>query len=120
MDHSSDVAAGGLRGAFGRAQFGRWFGVYFLAACLVFVLGGVVGGVVVVVTDLTSLAPMLEAFGSPFPDRITFGTIASNNLLAVGVTALGLISFGTVAVAALLLNGVVLGIVLIRERFRGS
>jgi len=111
MDAPRSGTTDALRGAVRRAQFRRWFGVYFLAAVLWFALGGVAGGALVASTDLGGLAELFQGVESPFPDEITFGTLVTNNLLAVGVTGLGLVSFGTIAVLSLLMNGLFLGVV---------
>lgn len=106
--------------AFRRARFRRWFGRYFLAAALVFAFGAALGIVAVAVTDLSSLEEFFAGMESPFPDRITFWTVLTNNLLALGVTALGLVSFGLLAALSLLFNGLLLGVVVAIGAGEGS
>ena len=96
---------------FAQARFRRWFGRYFVAAFAVFVVGVVLGAGAIVVTDLSGLQDVLGGMESPFPDRITFWTLVTNNLRVLAIIALGLVSFGVIAVLVLLFNGLIVGFV---------
>jgi len=96
---------------FAQAQFRRWFGRYFLAALLVFALGGVLGAVAMAVTDLSGLQDVAEGLEPMFPDQITFGFVAVNNLRVLAILTLGFVSFGTLSGAVLLFNGFIIGLV---------
>jgi stage II sporulation protein M len=93
------------------ARFRRWFGRYFLVALTLFTSGAVLGVAVIATTDLGGLADVLEGMEAPFPDRITFWVIVTNNLRVLAIIALGLISFGVVSGVVLLFNGLVVGFV---------
>ncbi|SFR92931.1 stage II sporulation protein M [Halomicrobium zhouii] len=96
---------------FAEAQFRRWFGRYFLAALLVFALGGVLGAVAMAVTDLSGLQDVSEGLSPMFPDEITFGFVALNNLRVLVILTLGFVSFGAISGAVLLFNGFIIGLV---------
>ncbi len=100
---------GGFRRRFERARFRRWFGVHFALAVVLFSLSAL-GGYL-----LAEPAPFESTFGtggeSVFPARITTWTIFLNNVVAVGVTALGLVTLGLMAAFSVALNGFVVGLV---------
>lgn len=101
----------GIRRRLARAQFGRWFGIYFVAAAVWFFLGVLLGVVVAQHVTLAELAELAGEGGSLLPDRITATTIAVNNLRALGVVALGFVSVGLASVLVLLVNGLIVGVV---------
>jgi uncharacterized membrane protein SpoIIM required for sporulation len=102
----------GFRTRLHNGAYGRWFGRYFVAAMGIFLFGAVVGGVLELTTDQAAFASFSQSMGgSIYPDRLTVVTILVNNLLAVGVTALGLVSFGVIAALSLLFNGFIIGLV---------
>lgn len=96
---------------FAQARFRRWFGRYFLAALLVFAIGGILGTVAMSVTDLSGLQDVSEGLSPMFPDEITFGFIALNNLRVLAILTLGFVSFGAISGAVLLFNGFIIGLV---------
>lgn len=104
-------ARAGIRRRFARAQFGRWLGNYFLAAVVWFFLGVLLGGLLAQFVRLSALAEFAGEGGSLLPEKITATTIAVNNLVALGVDALGLVSVGLASVLMLLANGLVVGLV---------
>lgn len=107
--HNAVSFAPGQR--FAKARFRRWFGRYFLAALLVFALGGALGAGALAVTDLSGLQDVAEGLDPMFPDEITFGFVALNNLRVLAILALGFVSFGVVSGAVLLFNGFIVGLV---------
>lgn len=96
---------------FARAEFDRWFGRYFLLAALVFAVGTALGVAAFSVTDLTSLAEGVEGLDPVFPEQITFGFVAMNNLRVLAILVLGFVSFGAISGLVLLFNGFVVGLV---------
>lgn len=96
---------------FAQARFRRWFGRYFLAALVVFALGAAAGAAVLAVTDLSGLQDVTAGLDPVFPDEITFGFVALNNLRVLAIMTLGFVSFGAIAGAVLLLNGLLVGLV---------
>ncbi|PSP79702.1 hypothetical protein BRC81_04160 [Halobacteriales archaeon QS_1_68_20] len=93
-----------------RARFRRWFGVHFALAVALFVLGAL-GGYAVAEPGLFRSTVGVGS-ESVFPERITTWTVFLNNVVAVGVTGLGLVSLGLVAAFSVTLNGFVVGLVL--------
>lgn len=108
-----------LRRTAGAARFRRWFGVHFLAAILVFAAGGVAGGLLVGAMDVESLQ-QFAGDGSILPDRITVLSLTVNNLIALGVDALGLVTVGLASVLMLFLNGLLVGVVVALAVGQGS
>ena len=96
---------------FAQARFRRWFGGYFLAAFLVFALGAALGAGAIAVTDLRGLQDVTEGLEPIFPERITFGFIAVNNLRVLAVLLAGFVSLGLISAAVLLFNGLLVGVV---------
>ncbi|WP_226021619.1 stage II sporulation protein M [Halomicrobium salinisoli] len=97
-----------VRAARGIAR--RWLRGYVLAAFATLLLGVVIG------YALGAQVPagwLQQGTGSSafVPDRITFGTLLSNNLLAITFISLGAASAGALTAFALLLNGVLIGAV---------
>ncbi|WP_225333779.1 stage II sporulation protein M [Halomicrobium urmianum] len=93
-----------------RAVARRWLRGYALAAFLTLAAGVVLG------YALGTQVPaewLQQGTGSSafLPDRITFWTLLSNNLLAITVISLGAASAGALTAFALLLNGVLIGAV---------
>lgn len=111
MGFSREAIALDSRRRFRRAQFRRWFGVYFAAAFAVFALGGVVGAVIIHTIDLGGIEAFTEGMDSLFPDEITFWFLVTNNLRVLGILTLGLVSFGVISGAVLFFNGFILGLV---------
>jgi len=99
-----------LRSLSADARFRRWFGAHFAAAVALFFLGTFAGFAVMQTVTPEALTRAIEG-GDVFPDQFTAVAIAVNNLVAVGVTALGLVTFGVVAAVSLLFNGLILGAV---------
>lgn len=93
------------------SQFRRWFGGYFLAAVVWFFLGVAIGVGLSWRVSLATLSEMMTGNGSMMPEQITVTTIAVNNLVALGVNALGFLTVGLASVLMLLLNGLVVGLV---------
>lgn len=94
-----------------RERLLRWTYPYTPLATVTFLLGALAGGVAVAVTPTESLAAAAESFGNtnPFPDRLTTWTIFQNNVIVLGVLAVGAVTFGAATAFALLLNGFLLG-----------
>lgn len=111
MGHSreSDSFAPGRR--FAQARFRRWFGRYFLLAAFVFALGGVLGAVTILATDLRGLQDLTAGMDSLFPAEITFQVLLWNNLRVLAILACGVVSFGVLSGVVLLFNGFVVGVV---------
>lgn len=98
-----------IRGRFAQAQFGRWFGIYFAFAAALFFAGAFLG---YVVADPAILDQLADVDGEPlFPEEITTWVIFLNNVLAIGVTALGIVTLGLAAVFSVVVNGFILGLV---------
>jgi len=91
-----------------RSAASRWWR-YVAVAAGVFLAGVAVGWLVGATTDFSSLQGFQTA-ASPFPETLTFRTILQNNLLALGVTLLGVVTFGLVAVFSLFFNGFLVGV----------
>lgn len=103
------MAEGGPGRRLADARFRRWFGRYFLLATGLFALGALGG---YAVADPALLAAFAGPGGeSMLPERITTWTIFLNNVVAVGVTALGLVTLGFAAAFSVAFNGFVLGLV---------
>lgn len=95
-----------VRAARGVAQ--RWLRGYVLAALLTLLAGVVIG------YALGTLVPaewLQRGTGSSafVPDRITFWSLLTNNLIAITFITLGAASAGTLTAFALLFNGVLIG-----------
>jgi stage II sporulation protein M len=104
------TAIGKVRRRLARARLRRWFGVHFgLAVALFFV--GVLAGYGFSDPEIVQEMTPYGA-GGTLPVEFTAGTIFLNNLLAVGVDALGLVTLGLASAFSLLLNGFVLGLVM--------
>lgn len=102
-------AADGLRATAAAARFRRWFGIHFLAAFAVFLAGAVAGAALMSVVGVESLQEFATD-ESMFPE-FTFAGILVNNLIALGVDALGLVTVGLASALMLFLNGLVVGAV---------
>lgn len=107
---SVEKARNGLVTRLDQARFRRWFGIHFAAAVAWFLVGVVLGMALVWTVRLEALAEMSQG-SSPFPERFTVITIFVNNLIALGIDALGLVSVGLTSVLVLVLNGLLLGAV---------
>lgn len=92
-----------------RAALRRWLGGHLAAAVLVFALGVVAGVALSVIVDVGALEQFVGE--STFPEVLTFRAILVNNLLAMAVILLGVLTFGLLTAAALFFNGVLLGLV---------
>lgn len=105
----------GLRRRFARARFRRWFGIHFALAVALFGLAGVAGYLAADLVSIGGLSELREASQLPaeplLPSRITVGTILLNNLVAMAVTALGIVTLGLVAALSVAVNGFFLGLV---------
>lgn len=92
----------------------RWTGSYVPVAVATFLVKALLGAVAVALTPpdvLRGLASSsLEA--DPFPDHITTWTVFRNNVVVLGIVALGASMFAATTAFALLLNGLLLGPVL--------
>lgn len=111
MDMNGSDVGEAVSRRFERAQFGRWFGIYFAAAAGWFFAGVLLGVALAQQISLADLAEVAGEGGSFLPEKITVTTIAVNNLVALGVDALGLVSVGLASVLMLLLNGLFVGLV---------
>lgn len=100
-----------IRRRFAGAAFGRWLGIHFAAAVAWFFLGALLGVALAQRVSLAALSEFAGEGGSVLPEQITATTVAVNNLLALGVDALGLVTVGLASVLMLLLNGFVVGLV---------
>lgn len=96
-----------------RARFLRWTYPYALVAASTFLLGAVVGAIAVAVTPQAALADLAESFRNtnPFPDRLTTWTIFRNNVVVLGIVAVGTVTFAATTLLTLLFNGFLLGAV---------
>lgn len=103
------MADGGFRQRLDDARFGRWFGWYFALAAGLFALGALGG---YAVADPELVAAVAGPGGeSMVPAEFTVWTIFLNNLLAISVTALGVVTLGLVAAFSVTFNGFFLGLV---------
>jgi stage II sporulation protein M len=93
----------------------RWLGWPLLAALGTFATGAAVGAGLTAATAPAALANAAAAFDaeSPFPDRLTTLTVLRHNLLALGVAATGVLTFGVMTAFLLFVNGLLLGAVLV-------
>lgn len=93
----------------------RWLGRPLLAALATFLAGAVVGAALMAATAPQALADAATALGAepPYPDRLTTWTVLRNNLLALGVTATGALTFGLTTAFSLFFNGLLLGAVVV-------
>jgi len=99
-----------MRPTHARAIAGRWLRGYVPAATALFAVSIAIG--FLLGTQVPAELLQSEAGGSPFfPDEITFGTILVNNLIAITVTLLGVVSIGLFSGFVLVLNGIVVGAV---------
>lgn len=103
------MAGSSLQERFDEARFGRWLGRYFALAAFLFALGAL-GGYAVADPELVG-AFAGSSGESVLPAKFTVWTIFLNNLIAVGVTALGLVTLGLAAAFSVMLNGFFLGLV---------
>lgn len=93
-----------------RGRFRRWFGVHLAVATAVFVVG--LGfGVAVGETLPLPLDRFVARTESALPDRLTFWTVFSNNLLAVAMMLAGGLTLGLLTLLSLFVNGLVVGLV---------
>lgn len=90
-----------------RSAAGRWWG-YVAVAAGVFLAGVAVGWALGATTDFSALSG-LETSASPFPETLTVAAVLRNNLVALGVTLLGVATFGLVAAFSLFFNGLLVG-----------
>lgn len=93
----------------------HWFGWPLLAALGTFALGAAVGAALTATTPPQALVDAAAAFDaeSPFPDRLTALTIFRHNLLALGTTAAGVLTFGFTTALSLFFNGLLIGVVVV-------
>ncbi|PSP93784.1 stage II sporulation protein M [Halobacteriales archaeon QS_4_62_28] len=99
-----------MRRRHARAIAGRWLRGYVPAATALFAVSIALG--FLLGTQVPAELLRGDAGGSPFfPDEITFGTILVNNLIAITVTLLGVVSIGLFSGFVLVLNGIVVGAV---------
>lgn len=96
-----------------RARFVRWTYPYTLVAAGTFLLGAILGAVAVATTPSAALTDLTEAFGNPdlFPDRLTTWTVFRNNVVVLGLIAVGTVTFAATTVVVLLFNGFIFGVV---------
>lgn len=100
----------------------RWLFPYFLLAALTFLVGAAVGAGAVAMVTPEALGDVAETFGTPdlFPDRLTTWTIFTNNVVAMGLIALGVVSFGLATALGLFFNGLLAGAVVFAGAADGS
>jgi len=94
-------------------RIARWTYPYAPVAAATFLLGALLGGVAVALTPPDALQGLAaSSLGTdPFPDRITTWTVFRNNVVVLGIVALGAGTFAATTVFALLFNGFLLGAV---------
>lgn len=91
----------------------RWLYPYALLAAVTFLVGAIAGAGAMATTSPETLVGATETFGNPdlFPERLTTWTIFKNNVVALAVITVGVVSFGLPAFVGLFFNGLIAGVI---------